>query len=1273
MIKLRCTRLLYLSLRAILLSLLMLAISQFLYGIGAALAAVVMSATKTDALVVDVNGDGLANPGDTLEYTVTIQNSGSTDATNSQFSDTLDNNTTLTQIGGQNFQSSPIARNDSYSTVGNVLLMVPVGSSVLNNDNDPDGTGGLTVVSFSPTSANGGNVSVATDGSFSYNPAPGFSGSDTFTYTVNDGEGNTDPATVTIVVGQVVWFINNTAGGPGDGRFTSPFNSVANFNSLAADDPGDYIFVYQGAGAYAGAFTLLNNQQLIGHGDGLTILPNLSIAAAARPTISNVSLAAGNSVHGLNISTSSGTGISGASVGALSVNNVSVTNSAGAGVNLSGGNSSMAVTFDSVSANGGVNGILLTQNAGSFASNGGTIQNSSGHGIQVSNTSSGPLNFSLKSSTVNAAAVGFNGVNFDVPSGGSGSFGTVTIQGNTITNNGSTGLRSNIQGTGSIEKIDVSGNTFTNNPIGIDLSTNGTANVKFDIHNNPTITGNSTQINIAANDTVHNNGVGPTMEGYIRNNPVITTSPTGSTFIAVWVVSDGDGNITTDINHNNVTNFGDSGIDIESRGGTGHVNAQLANNKAATTASFPMAGMFMRSGNNTAGETNLLCVNVSANNISAGAGAVADYYLDRFNPATTVFQIQGLSPASATPAQTQTFIASTDSAPPATAFAEVGTYTAATCSTVSFAYVPGNNIAKAASTAPFAAITSDVSSAIAAVNHQVADFAKNVVSSLSVSRAFASGETINPNLGTLNPGQSVVITFRATINNPLSPRNTTQVCNQGTVSADGGISVLTDDPAVAGSSDSTCTPIAQPDLSISKSNDVGGTVVQGESWNWTLSSSNTGNSGTAFTNSQTILSDDLPTSGLTYGVPSVNNSVNVTNSANISCVIVSNTLTCTANGATVTLGATTGKFDVVIPVTSVDGGTYSNPRAGGACSVDPNNNVNESNESNNTCTTNTVVANTPTFTPTNTATETATPTETSTPTVTATSTITATPTITSTITPTSTITATPTETNTTTVTPTITITLTPTITFTVTPTSNGTSTPTNTPTKTKTPSKTPMPTATEITCADNLLQNGSFELPLVAGQNIPFWTEKPKEGRITRGSGYQADGTYGAFIGPGEQLYQAVNSSPANQYIFTFWAGTHDRRLNEKVSLEFLNASDSVIARQSIDIDYDVDNDHIAPRVKQYKLQGAAPNNTVRVRVIARNNGNNTFMFDAACLRNIYIHFGAIVPAEPASTATSTPTSLPPTIPASPTPTPTPTMTLDRPTETGTPTETPAR
>jgi uncharacterized repeat protein (TIGR01451 family) len=86
-------------------------------------------------LLVDNDGDGVADPGDTLGYAVCIVNSGSTAATNVSFNDTIDANTTLQGT----FKTTPIARNDIYNALGNVGITVPAGSGLLTNDNDPDG------------------------------------------------------------------------------------------------------------------------------------------------------------------------------------------------------------------------------------------------------------------------------------------------------------------------------------------------------------------------------------------------------------------------------------------------------------------------------------------------------------------------------------------------------------------------------------------------------------------------------------------------------------------------------------------------------------------------------------------------------------------------------------------------------------------------------------------------------------------------------------------------------------------------------------------------------------------------------------------------------------------------------------------------------------------------------------------------------------------------------------------------------------------------------
>ena len=54
-----------------------------------------VGATKDDALLVDADSDGLADPGDTIRYTVVITNNGTGDATSVAFNDTPDPNTAL--------------------------------------------------------------------------------------------------------------------------------------------------------------------------------------------------------------------------------------------------------------------------------------------------------------------------------------------------------------------------------------------------------------------------------------------------------------------------------------------------------------------------------------------------------------------------------------------------------------------------------------------------------------------------------------------------------------------------------------------------------------------------------------------------------------------------------------------------------------------------------------------------------------------------------------------------------------------------------------------------------------------------------------------------------------------------------------------------------------------------------------------------------------------------------------------------------------------------
>lgn len=93
---------------------------------------------------------------------------------------------------------SPVAQDDilnaenSASVAGNVLINNGNGA-----DSDPDGDT-LTVDAQSFTTANGGLVNIAANGDYSYQTAQGYRGSDSFTYSVSDGNGGTDTATASI-------------------------------------------------------------------------------------------------------------------------------------------------------------------------------------------------------------------------------------------------------------------------------------------------------------------------------------------------------------------------------------------------------------------------------------------------------------------------------------------------------------------------------------------------------------------------------------------------------------------------------------------------------------------------------------------------------------------------------------------------------------------------------------------------------------------------------------------------------------------------------------------------------------------------------------------------------------------------------------------------------------------------------------------------------------------------------------------------------------------
>jgi hypothetical protein len=148
--------------------------------------------TTANGGTVIINADGTFsyqgaanfNGSDTFDYTVTDGNGGTDTATVSLNIDAVNDD--------------PVAFDDAASGDEDEIIT----GTLLDNDTDVDGDI-LSAVAETITTANGGSVTINADGTFSYQGAADFNGSDSFDYTVTDGNGGTDIGTVSLTVGAV--------------------------------------------------------------------------------------------------------------------------------------------------------------------------------------------------------------------------------------------------------------------------------------------------------------------------------------------------------------------------------------------------------------------------------------------------------------------------------------------------------------------------------------------------------------------------------------------------------------------------------------------------------------------------------------------------------------------------------------------------------------------------------------------------------------------------------------------------------------------------------------------------------------------------------------------------------------------------------------------------------------------------------------------------------------------------------------------------------------
>jgi VCBS repeat-containing protein len=90
----------------------------------------------------------------------------------------------------------PAASDDTYTTTEDIPLSVPA-PGVLANDTDAESDPLTAVLAAGPAN---GTLTLNPDGSFTYTPNADFNGADSFTYRANDGQADSNLATVSISV-----------------------------------------------------------------------------------------------------------------------------------------------------------------------------------------------------------------------------------------------------------------------------------------------------------------------------------------------------------------------------------------------------------------------------------------------------------------------------------------------------------------------------------------------------------------------------------------------------------------------------------------------------------------------------------------------------------------------------------------------------------------------------------------------------------------------------------------------------------------------------------------------------------------------------------------------------------------------------------------------------------------------------------------------------------------------------------------------------------------
>lgn len=156
-------------------------------------------------------------------------------------------------MGFVHVNNYPVANTDKVTLAQNTSATI----TVLSNDSDPDGD---TISVIEVTTPTNGTATINSDGTITYKPVTGFTGDDTFSYTIVDGDGGVATGQVILTVTGMLTYATVTPRlyyiiGLGDGQWTNTFSGLGkSFYPMSVVSGNKYNATGDGEFTYTGYF-----------------------------------------------------------------------------------------------------------------------------------------------------------------------------------------------------------------------------------------------------------------------------------------------------------------------------------------------------------------------------------------------------------------------------------------------------------------------------------------------------------------------------------------------------------------------------------------------------------------------------------------------------------------------------------------------------------------------------------------------------------------------------------------------------------------------------------------------------------------------------------------------------------------------------------------------------------------------------------------------------------------------------------------------------------